>query len=219
MNSGEVQQELHLRGVDGCSNLKAYLRKSGLMRSRSEAAQLSFQNGVMKGWQKSLQRERPCNHCGEIFMAKAKVHRWCSVCAPTPQDVYRLHWYGMSRPMYDALMCAQNNACAICERHFGKTCYVDHDHFTGKARGLLCAGCNTMLAGHELPAWVERANAYLTKYAQKNGECNGSDRSSSDVCPRFERIYAARPLSPTTIFRGGIRSVVEEEPSSGSEAA
>lgn len=48
---------------------------------------------------------------------------------------------------YDQLLCEQGGVCAICK----KTCStgirlaVDHNHTTGKVRGLLCTGCNTGL--------------------------------------------------------------------------
>lgn len=52
--------------------------------------------------------------------------------------------YNLSRDEYDALLTSQNNKCAICQtekpedRHFD----VDHDHTTGRVRGLLCNRCN-----------------------------------------------------------------------------
>lgn len=39
----------------------------------------------------------------------------------------------------------QNNCCAVCKTSFTKTKYViDHNHKTGKFRGLLCNQCNWM---------------------------------------------------------------------------
>jgi hypothetical protein len=51
---------------------------------------------------------------------------------------------------YDELIEKQNNRCAICNRHqseFQRTFDLDHDHNTGKVRGLLCHNCNNGI-GH-----------------------------------------------------------------------
>lgn len=72
--------------------------------------------------------------------------------------------YGLALDGYDRLYLAQGGRCYICRRATGKTrrLAVDHDHKTGKVRGLLCKSCNTML-GHarDDPAMFYRAADYL----------------------------------------------------------
>jgi len=61
--------------------------------------------------------------------------------------------YGMTVEEYDALLEAQRRVCAICgginPKHgrYGTQfrLAVDHDHETGKVRGLLCNNCNRAL--------------------------------------------------------------------------
>lgn len=48
---------------------------------------------------------------------------------------------------YNTLLQKQNNVCAICGKTCSKSLAVDHDHKTGKVRGLLCNNCNRAL-GH-----------------------------------------------------------------------
>lgn len=53
--------------------------------------------------------------------------------------------YGISTEEYVALLIRQEYRCAICKQHqdeFVKPFAVDHNHSTGKIRGLLCGGCN-----------------------------------------------------------------------------
>ncbi|HLX52361.1 MAG TPA: endonuclease VII domain-containing protein, partial [Aquella sp.] len=59
--------------------------------------------------------------------------------------------YGISLKEYNSLKKAQNNLCAICNKRPEtrvtkkyRLC-VDHNHATGKVRGLLCFGCNSAL--------------------------------------------------------------------------
>jgi Recombination endonuclease VII len=55
---------------------------------------------------------------------------------------------GVSKEQYASLFEIQKGCCAICgEVEKGKRLCVDHDHKTGRVRGLLCHGCNFML-GH-----------------------------------------------------------------------
>lgn len=60
--------------------------------------------------------------------------------------------YGITEAAYLALLDAQQSRCALCLLAFDKTAkattpHVDHDHVTGKVRGLLCHHCNVLL-GH-----------------------------------------------------------------------
>lgn len=56
--------------------------------------------------------------------------------------------YGLSSKEHGALIRKQKNCCAICGKHrteLKQELYVDHDHRTGKVRGLLCTTCNSVL--------------------------------------------------------------------------
>lgn len=54
--------------------------------------------------------------------------------------------FGLTMEQYNEMLKAQGGACAICHRPPGKICLnVDHDHSTGKIRGLLCVPCNLMI--------------------------------------------------------------------------
>ena len=73
--------------------------------------------------------------------------------------------YSLSPEEYSTMLQQQNNKCSICDRDFTddlKPC-VDHDHNTGKIRGLLCRRCNLNLQVVEDKNFVNNANNYLNK--------------------------------------------------------
>ncbi len=62
----------------------------------------------------------------------------------------RLRRYGLTETAYREMLLQQGNACALCRRPpLGKSLAVDHDHATGKVRGLLCLPCNVGLGQYE----------------------------------------------------------------------
>jgi hypothetical protein len=68
---------------------------------------------------------------------------------------------------YNALLEDQNFCCAICDKHedmFRHGLGIDHDHFSGEVRGLLCVNCNALL-GHAKDRidTLERAIKYLSR--------------------------------------------------------
>jgi len=73
---------------------------------------------------------------------------------------------------YETMLKTQNSVCAICGKiQTQKDCNnktvrlaIDHNHKTGKIRGLLCSGCNGQLGALEDVAWLPKALAYLKKF-------------------------------------------------------
>lgn len=56
--------------------------------------------------------------------------------------------YGISLEDYNRLSEAQRGLCALCLRpSMNKKLAVDHDHKTGRIRGLLCVVCNRIILG------------------------------------------------------------------------
>jgi hypothetical protein len=61
----------------------------------------------------------------------------------------------------------QQQCCAICKKHesnFMKRLAVDHNHKTGKVRGLLCYRCNKFLVGRQTIESASKLLNYLETY-------------------------------------------------------
>lgn len=52
--------------------------------------------------------------------------------------------YGVTEQFVEDLRAQQEGRCAICREPTEKL-HLDHDHATGKIRGLLCRFCNSLL--------------------------------------------------------------------------
>ena len=86
---------------------------------------------------KSTQR---CVEC-----KRRDANRHYKVAEPGHWRATRLiHKFGISVSDYEAMLAKQNNGCGICGNSCstGRKLAVDHDHVTGRVRGLLCAACN-----------------------------------------------------------------------------
>lgn len=73
--------------------------------------------------------------------------------------------FGLTSKDWDALYRRQLGRCAICGKHQsqeGKRLATDHNHTTGKIRGLLCMTCNTKLG------WLENNLNSVVLYLKKD---------------------------------------------------
>ncbi len=80
--------------------------------------------------------------------------------------------YGITIEDYDKLYCEQNGVCDICgeKERVRKTKHlsVDHNHETGKVRGLLCFNCNNALGCmQDSVENLQKAIDYLNKHNEK----------------------------------------------------
>lgn len=101
--------------------------------------------------EKCLKRINDYNNKNKKEIAKQKKEYY-----KNNPDKARVHWlknkYGLTPEKYKKIFDNQHGCCAICGRHqteFKKVFVVDHDHQTGKIRGLLCYGCNLGLGGFD----------------------------------------------------------------------
>jgi hypothetical protein len=100
--------------------------------------------------------------------------------------------YGLSPEDYERILLTQDGLCAGCRKvppH-----HVDHDHKTGRVRGLLCFNCNQALGNVRDDVYVMRGLiGYLDAHRLADGR---RPREEHDLTP-LNVIYAGgRPRTP-----------------------
>jgi len=127
--------------------------------------------------------KKVCRRCMEVLPVSEfhsnrampdGLDSYCKKCkSETHPEKYIKHTYGLSGSEHSALLEKQRGVCAICRKteatiHLKKPLRlsIDHDHKTGKARGLLCYLCNHLVGHMERSGMslVTRALEYLREY-------------------------------------------------------
>lgn len=102
------------------------------------------------GWSESY-----CVPCMSAYSAEHAVHR--SKRSSESQRVRNIARYGLTVEQFDEMVAAQGGVCAICGQApvavkgiapalrpaRDPVLHIDHDHETGRVRGLLCTRCNS----------------------------------------------------------------------------
>jgi hypothetical protein len=98
----------------------------------------------------------------------------------TAKKPTRARQLGVTDEEYARLLAAQGGHCVLCP-NTPKTrrLHVDHDHATGKVRGLLCYVCNRSLPASRDAYWHEDAARYLRNGYRLSSEpsCRGCQDS------------------------------------------
>lgn len=78
------------------------------------------------------------------------------------RDSYLRRTYGITEAQYEQLLAAHDGGCWICgkkPKKDGRRLHVEHDHKTGRVRGLACWMCNKSLQALRDDAIIARAAA------------------------------------------------------------
>lgn len=86
-------------------------------------------------------------------------------------DRFRIAKYGVTPELYAEMLAEQQGKCPICGLQFDgspRQEHVDHDHVTGKVRGVLCRDCNLGLGRFkDNPDALASAIRYLASHGKQ----------------------------------------------------
>lgn len=171
-----------------------------------------------QGPQKMRERERRyrTKHRAKHLERRRKQQRRKSmaICAAAGREyhprtkgnpvVRKLRPLGISirRKEMDEAVSTQGGVCAICGhppvgRGGGGSLCFDHDHATGRLRGLLCGFCNIGLGGfQDSVGSLQAAIEYLLKYGNpEKAQGVGDSRNAVEGCRASAQRDAAIPVT------------------------
>ena len=142
-----------------CGNTLRYTSMTGCVNCTKENSIKRFENGDVKEWvQKNREKVNASNR-----------KRYNSLSSEEKRKRKRrqqISLYGLTVEQYDAMLMEQNYVCAICNKSEKSSTrgvlFIDHDHKTGKVRGLLCDTCNRGLGYfYDNKSFLHNAIEYL----------------------------------------------------------
>lgn len=137
-------------------NLDFYPKKSYCIACAPLAQRDSFEQcGKCDLWYKAGQHKRchavlTCIVCGvdgtNNPMFSKKI---CLACKESERLRSAVKKYGITIQQFEELFQKQEGRCSICKLSSKRRLAIDHDHKTGKVRGLLCVNCNLGLGNFQ----------------------------------------------------------------------
>ena len=104
----------------------------------------------------ACEETKPITEFGKDKRAKNGIAVYCRPCNRVKSQKQRdrnpnlnrsnhlRYRYNLTIQEYDEMKAAQDGKCACCKKEDSRL-VIDHDHTTGKIRGLLCDACNLSL--------------------------------------------------------------------------
>jgi hypothetical protein len=142
-------------------------KRCGVSRPKAEFSRSKGERDGLQRWCK------PCNRVERVRFREANPERYAAYYrawrkANNTSEVLRKrnlkYNYGITSEQWEDMFELQGRKCAICASATtrGPGWMTDHDHTTGRVRGVLCHDCNISLGGYErLMPHLSRVTAYL----------------------------------------------------------
>ena len=148
-------------------------------KTQPRACEINLQSPLTPAWITPagvFSMMRQCRFCSAEFLPKAGQQFYCKrKCAQKAylkrsdrkyhrENYWRSKGISITLLEYRRLYQLQEGKCSICNTSPKGNLSVDHNHQTGKVRGLLCSQCNLGLGiFQDNPNLLLKATAYLFK--------------------------------------------------------
>jgi hypothetical protein len=136
----KAYHQAYHQAYNATPKIKAYQKAYKKAHKEEEKAYYANQEGKARQKARNARPEAKATHkayCNNLEN-KTKFKKY--------QRVHRMKKYGLTPEQYNEMLIKQNNCCAICGRNqseLKQVLAVDHNHKTGKVRGLVCFKCNS----------------------------------------------------------------------------
>lgn len=112
---------------------------------RGEPMRFLHRHQMATNISRTRQKEKTCGVCSSLYVPTSARQKRCTQCAPDKTARKRLREHGLTEFEYQRILIEQGHRCAICRAKPLYKLVVDHDHKSGRIRGLLCHRCNGSL--------------------------------------------------------------------------
>ena len=93
------------------------------------------------------------SHCKACTKKRSNIRRESKTLRERDKNRDRIHRYGIGTEEYNRMYIKQKKVCKMCKKRRPQTrksgivldLHIDHNHQTGRVRGLLCTYCNNSL--------------------------------------------------------------------------
>jgi len=133
------KKELIEKSCEYCSKL--FLTKHNAKHCSSKCSNKNWQKNNKERYKtskKEAQNKRKLDNPEKYYAERRKNAR------KNQKWSYIKRQYNLTKDQYFLMLDLQNSRCKICNNIFENSAktHIDHDHNTGKVRGILCQKCN-----------------------------------------------------------------------------
>jgi len=134
--------QFYCRACGSRRTRKSKIRRLGPPRTRHGLRPTEIPAGHK--WCADCGETKPFDQFSRNRTSRSGYTTYCKPCTSVRNRKSHLRrTYGLSEPELAAMLAEQDGMCAICRA--APAVHIDHDHVTGRVRGLLCFNCNGAL--------------------------------------------------------------------------